>query len=144
MQLTVTPVGQSIGACKCCGKPTKTLWGYIDIHEQTMAAYYVHWTIGSAHPTSNFDLIVGPCDDDADPKRRQLVSLLFQPSTSGGSFNIIDSESRPANDPELCGRALTRAEVVGTPLAKEVSELIDAIWLQDPRISEVKALNGDA
>jgi hypothetical protein len=39
---------------------------------------------------------------------------------------VIDSGHRPANTPSLCGRALKRSDVVGTPLAKEVFELIDA------------------
>ncbi len=137
--LSVNPVGESTDVCNCCGKPSNTLWGYIDIHDQTVAAYFVHWTVGSEPPSVNFDIIVGSCEDDADPRDRRLISLLFEQSGSGGRLTFIDGSSRPANDPELCAGALTPSEVVGTPLAKEVSEYVDAIWLQDHRLSEVRA-----
>jgi hypothetical protein len=32
---------------------------------------------------------------------------------------------------------LARAEVIGTPLAKQAFELVDAIWLRDERIAEI-------
>ena len=144
MQLTATPGNESVGTCACCGNTSKTIWGYVGTPEQTGAVYYVHWTAGSAQHPPNFDLIVGPWGEGAEPKNRRLVSLLFQPSRSGGSFMVVDSESRPANHPKICGRALKRTDVVGTPFAKEVFELVDTIWLQDPRLSEVKALNHEA
>jgi hypothetical protein len=39
---------------------------------------------------------------------------------------------------------MKRAEVVGTPLASEVFSLLDALWLTDPRIAQVKALDNAA
>jgi len=48
------------------------------------------------------------------------------------------------NYADLLGRSLLRAEVVGTPLASEVFALVDAIWLTDSRIAEVKGLNDAA
>lgn len=144
MQLTVTPGKERVGTCECCGNTAKTIWGNVGTPEQTVAVYYVHWTAGSAQHPPNFDLIVGPWGDGAAPKDRRLVSLLFHPSRTGGSFMVVDSESRPANNPEICGRALKRIEVVGTSFAKEIFELVDSIWLQDPRVSEVKNLNNEA
>jgi len=143
VQLTATPSEQSIGTCECCGNASKTIWGFIGTPEQTVAVYYVSWTADLAKHPPNFDLIVGPWGEGAEPKNRHLVSLLFQPSRSGGAFMVIDGESRPANNPALCGRALKRAEVVGTPLAKQIFGLVDIIWLQDPRVSEVRALNNE-
>ena len=144
MQLIATPGEESVGTCECCGNTSKTIWGYVGTPKQTIAVYYVHWTVGSAQHSPNLDFIVGPWGDGAESKSRRLVSLLFRPSQGGGSFMVVDSESRPANNPEICGRALKRAEVVGTPLAKEIFELADIVWLQDPRVSEVKALNNQA
>ncbi len=54
---------------------------------------------------------------------------------------VIGGEGRRTDDRALCGRALSRAEVVGTPLAQEVFALLDAVWLAEPRISEVKELD---
>jgi hypothetical protein len=42
------------------------------------------------------------------------------------------------DESKLYGRALKRDEVVGTPLAANVFALFDAVWLQDPRIDELR------
>ena len=87
---------------------------------------------------------MGPWGDGADPGERVLISLVYDPGPDGGGFTIIDSEARPANARELCGRALKRKEVIGTPFAQETFQLVDAIWLGDPRIEEVRNLNSRA
>ena len=137
VELTVAPWKESSGVCDCCSRTSRTIWGAVSAADQTRAVYYIQWTVGSADHNPNFDLILGAWGERADPSKRILVSLEYQP---GGSFMVIDSGHRPANTPSLCGRALKRSDVVRTPLAKEVFELVDAIWLQDPRIAEVRAL----
>ena len=66
---------------------------------------------------------------------------MYEPGPDGGGFTIIDSEARPANNPKLCGKALKREEIIGTPFAQEAFQLVDAIWMQDPRIDDVTKLN---
>jgi len=50
---------------------------------------------------------------------------------------VIDASTRRFAQNELVGRALRRDEVIGTTLATDAFELVDAIWLHDGRISEV-------
>ena len=57
---------------------------------------------------------------------------------------VIDGEGRRADDRSICKRSMKREEVVGTPLADEAFRLVDALWLTEPRIDEVKELNGAA
>ena len=57
---------------------------------------------------------------------------------------VIDGEDRLARKRSVCSRAMRRAEVVGTPMAGEVFALVDALWLTDPRMVEVRALNNEA
>jgi hypothetical protein len=140
VELTVTPWKESSGTCDCCGRPSRTVWGDVAAMGQTLAVYYVHWTVGSSDHNPNFDLIIGSWGEGADPSQRILVSLAYRPPPEGGSFMIIDAEGRPAATPTLCGRAMKRAEVIGTPLAKEVFQLVDAIWLHDARIADVRGL----
>jgi hypothetical protein len=144
VELTVTPWEERSGTCDCCGRTSKTIWGDVSAADHTLAVYYVHWTVGSADHNPNFDLILGSWGEGAGATSRILVSLEYQPRVQGGSFMVTDSEHRPANSPTLCGRALKRSDVVGTSLAKEVFELVDAVWLQDPRIKEVRALGHEA
>ena len=144
MDLVINPENESRGVCDCCGSESKTIWGYVRSSNQTVAAYYVQWTVGSANHYPNIDLIVGSWGEGATPKRRILISLRYRPANGGGSFMVIDSESRPANNPSLCGRALKRVEVIGTPLAKEAFDLVDALWAQDLRLIEVQGLDKEA
>jgi hypothetical protein len=51
---------------------------------------------------------------------------------------VIDSATRSVAKNELVGRALPRAEVMGTPLAERVFSLVDAVWLGDGRIGEIR------
>lgn len=53
---------------------------------------------------------------------------------------VIDAGDRRRGNKPLFTRSLRRDDVVGTPLASQVFQLVDAIWLTDPRIEEVKAL----
>jgi len=143
-KLTVTPWNESSGTCDCCGRTSKTIWGDISSDEDTLAIYYIQWTIGAPEHNPNIDLIVGAWGEGAKPEQRTLISMLYRPSSDGGSFMVIDAEDRYAFKRELCARGMRRVEVVGTPLAQEVFALVDAIWLSEPRINEVKALNNVA
>ena len=89
------------------------------------------------------DLLIGSWGDGTGPDDRVLASIMFRPSVSGGAFMVIDAKERLASKRELCGRALQRVEVVGTPLAAEIFSLLDGIWLTDPRINEVIGTNRD-
>jgi len=144
MDLRATPLKETSSTCECCGKVSKTICGDVSITERTLAIYYVQWTVGSAEHFPNIDLVLGPWGADADPGERVLISLAYNPGPDGGGFTIIDSEARPANNRALCGRAFKREEVIGTPFAQEAFQLVDAIWLGDPRIEEVKYLNSRA
>jgi hypothetical protein len=139
--LKVTPWAESGGTCACCGRQSKTIWGDVSQNESTVAAYYVQWTVGAADHLPNVDVVLGAWGDLGSPDQRVLVSLLFKPAQNGGSFMVIDGTDRPANSPELCSRALLRTEVVGTPVSTQVFAIVDAIWLGEPRIAEVKALS---
>jgi hypothetical protein len=141
MELKATPLKEASAVCECCGKVSKTICGDVSVPEKTLAIYYVQWTVGSDKHFPNIDLILGPWDGDSDPSQRVLISLVYESGLDGGGFTIIDSEARPANSRKLCGRALKREQVIGTPFAQEAFQLVDAIWLGDPRIEALKQLN---
>jgi hypothetical protein len=102
------------------------------------AAYFVHWTLGEVdRHGAHFDLIIGKWGSDADPADRRSISLQFRRTERGPGFMIVDSTARPVASSSLVGKSLTRDDVLGTSLAQEVFELVDAVWLGDARISEI-------
>lgn len=46
---------------------------------------------------------------------------------------VIDAHKRPVARSDLVAKALSRLEVIGTPLAPHVFEIVDAIYEQDAR-----------
>jgi hypothetical protein len=54
---------------------------------------------------------------------------------------VANGKGRRANDRSICSRALERADVVGTPLANQVFSLVDSLWLTEPRIEGIRALD---
>jgi hypothetical protein len=49
---------------------------------------------------------------------------------------VVDASTR-TYDNKLTSHSLTRAEVIGTPLAAEVFAICDLIYAEDPRIKEI-------
>jgi hypothetical protein len=130
----------SSGCCDCCGNQARTIWGDLSDASGAKAVYYVQWTHDKPEHFPNFDLIIGPWGDGTLPEGRVLVSLVYRPQAGGGSFMVINAHGRRAKG-GLYGRALDRAEVIGTPLAVEVFALLDALWLTEPCLGEVRALD---
>jgi hypothetical protein len=50
---------------------------------------------------------------------------------------VVDSAGRDADSADLVGRAMSRDEVIGTEIAQLAFAIVDTIWLQDERISEI-------
>jgi len=101
----------------------------------TEAAYFVHWPLGKvAEKGAHIDLILGPWGEGTERADRYAVSLEFR---QGFGVRVIDAGVRNIARHSLVGRGLPREDVIMTPLAQEVFEIIDAIWLDDKRIAEV-------
>jgi hypothetical protein len=132
---------ESNGTCDCCGGTSKTIRGDLSIDDHALAVYYVSWTTGAPEHKPRIDFVVGAWGEGTDPAQRVLISLLFRPASDGGSFMVVDADDKLATYRKVCGRAMRRAEVLGTPLGQEIFALVDALWASDPRIAEVDALN---
>ena len=137
--LTIEPTEQNeSGRCDCCGDVTRRAWGFLHAGETTEAAYLVEWTAGKIGEHGAYvDLVVGRWGDDSPAADRVAVSLEFRHTDTGPSFSVIDSANREVSRSELVGRAMKRDEVIGTPLAQRVFDMVDVVWTQDDRILEV-------
>jgi hypothetical protein len=137
--LSVEPTGASdFGPCDCCGSATRRVWGFAHAPDRAVAAYFVQWAVGRvADHGALFDLVLGRWGDGATAADRVLVTLDYRLTDTGPAFMVVDSAGRPADDPGLVGPALTRAEVVGQPVAGEAFPVADAVLAQDARIAEV-------
>jgi hypothetical protein len=138
--LVVEPLdSKDFDVCEKCHGNSRKVWGYLHRGEQTEAAYFVEWTLGRvAEQGAHIDLIIGRWGDKSQRSDRFAVSLEFRHTETGPWFMLIDSEQRDISHSELVGKSMARENVIGTPLAKKVFEMVDAIWLCDERITEIK------
>lgn len=132
---SIEPLDESGGTCDCCGEASRSVWGMIHHGDATVAAYWMHWTVGHLdEPGANLDLVIGAWGEAATPDERAAVSLLYrQPQNQAPAFMVVDAIERPIANSPLVGSALRRQDVIGTPLAEQVFDLVDAIVLQDSR-----------
>ncbi|HDR9761820.1 TPA: hypothetical protein ACK3Q6_006492 [Burkholderia cepacia] len=85
--------------------------------------------------------MLGDWGERAGPADRVLVSLIYIPREGGGPVSIVNAAERRVDISDLFEFALAREQVIGTPLAPLVFQMIDALWLTEPRIADVKALD---
>ena len=146
MKLYVEPDGESEPtACDCCGNESKTVWGYIYNGNNALAAYFIQWTKNKKEHYPNFDFLLGTWGDDSINDKK-LISFIYN-ATQGdnGSFMAIDGSERPASSSELCDVALSAQEVRNDKEIMNIAaEMIDAVWLGDPRIEEIRNFNKNA
>jgi len=102
------------------------------------AAYQVHWTLGQvALHGATFYVILGYWGEGALAADRYAVALRYRSDSGSTGFMVVDAGETAIASHPLVGRGLAREEVIGSPLAQEVFEIVDFIWLRDERISEI-------
>ena len=130
--------GASVGHCDCCGSTTKRVWGLIHLDDVTVAAYFVGWAEQRPDHGAAFDLILGKWGDSAAREDRYAVALDYRIVESSAQFMVVDAENRRTSTSELVGAVLKRSDVIGTALAPQVFAIVDAIWMGDPRLEELR------
>ena len=128
------------GPCRCCGSETQRVWRFVHYGPATEAAYFVGWTPGAIRRHgAAVDLVLGAWGEGSGPSDRVAVSVAFTVTARGPEFIVVDATGRPHVRPAIVERALTRAEVIGTPTAARAFAVLDAIWAGDPRLAELIA-----
>jgi len=127
-------MGESGGHCDCCGNTSRCVWGMVHDGAATIAAYWMHWTVGHlSDPGANLDLVIGKWGDDTTANDRVAVALIHREMADGSSLMVVNAADRSAANGNLASTALAREDVIGTPMAANVFALVDAIYLQDER-----------
>ena len=127
------------GPCECCGDISRHVRGLVRLNDELYAAYEVHWTMQKvASYGAEFYIILGKWGEDTTAADKFAVALHYfvEPDRSG--FAVVDADKTSISSDPLVGRGLPRASVIDTPLATEVFDLVDAIWLEDENIAEVR------
>jgi hypothetical protein len=113
--------------CPCCGNPTVTTTGVVDIPEGSGFLYVARWNPDSQDDGIMF--LVGT----GDP--RGFISVRFDFELGG--FNVVGPDNYDWQSPGI--QVIPREQVSGTPLAPVVFRVLDEIWLNDPDLIEFVA-----
>src|SRR6185503_16066828 len=99
----VETMGESGGHCDCCGNESRCVWGMVHDGGATLAAYWMHWTVGHlSEPGASLDLVLGRWGDDATADDRFAVALMHRQQADGTpSLMVIDAAGRPMSDGDL-------------------------------------------
>lgn len=127
-----------LGPCPDCGQKTRRVWGYVYRSNIATAIYSVEWTPSHVQRDATFDLIIGKWGENAGASDRQAVSVAFRVLDTGPAFMVKDASVRRIGTSPLVSRASDRSEVVGQPIAADVFQICDSIYLADPRINELR------
>lgn len=131
----VEALDETGGLCDCCGNASRSIWGLVHSDDRTVAAYWLHWTVGHLDEAgANLDMVIGPWGDGTTANDRFAASLLYrEPANEAPALMVIDATGRKNANSTLANTALCRDEIIGSPIAEQLFALVDAIWLQDAR-----------
>ncbi|MEY4198771.1 MAG: hypothetical protein RLZZ265_511 [Verrucomicrobiota bacterium] len=133
------------GPCECCGCMSRLVTGLVRRHGEQYACFQVNWTLGQlARHGASVYVILGRWGDDATAADRFAVAMHYRNDAETRGLMIVDADQTSIATNPLVGRTLRRDEVVGTPLADEVFELIDFLWLTDGRLAELASSSSAA
>ena len=126
------------GPCECCGDVSRRATGMVRRDGDPYALYEVVWTTQQVvRHGAEFTVVLGRFGDDTTSADTFAVTLHYFIEPDRFGFMVVDANETPIASNPLVGRALAREEVVGTPLAQEVFNLVDAIWVEDTNIAEI-------
>ena len=150
------------GKCDCCGKITKTIWGYISRKGLCCAVYYVSWTEGHRERGATFLISLGDWENE-EATDRQSFALRLKMMPTGAAFMMVDaaktqwarneaplsemslsdatqndaeenaSEEKETARGELLGVMLSRESALVSPLKADVFAIADLILDRDKR-----------
>lgn len=135
----LAPAALETTTCDCCGDPTQTVSSDLFLGDDLASLYWVTWTPGKPDHRAAFRLVFGPWGDGADPSGRALaLADYFIDEERGGSFWVRDDATALIRKDSAVRAALSRADIVGVLFGMTFFAILDAIFMKDPRLDEIR------
>jgi len=139
----VEALGETMGACECCGAARRAIWGVVHLAgAETVASYFVTWVPerALAEHAAHMDMIVGAWGEGTGAAERVAVSLVYREEAGSGEMGarrvqVVDAGSRKIAQNPLVGAALGPDDVIGSPVATTAFGIFDAVVTQDARFA---------
>jgi hypothetical protein len=135
MLFEVEPSGEKRHDCECCGGCSHTVWGYV--HEEggpTRALYYVGWTDGHDDKVVRMTVSLGAWGKGATADDRRAVAVEMRAPEGEPWMGVVDEAL--FDDPDRLGLLLPRGVALESPSLSDLWDVLDAVVVADPRVSE--------
>jgi hypothetical protein len=124
--------------CGCCGKPFKSVCGFITKDDWAYSVYFATLQTGHDQPAVGLTVSIGKWWDDSDEavQQREWVYMHVRPSEKADGFEVRLEEpasSRHANS-KMLGRGLEPEEARAHPLLDEFFAVSDFVIDNDPAV----------
>jgi len=140
--LKIEEDGRSTGTCECCGNQTISVSGFISDQNQSLAAYFVAYTNGQPEHGAEFTFVVGNWSEGAMAHDRFVIVLHHFPER--GFMIDSDIAEKKANLRELASNFLSRDDIFGSEFAEPLFKMVDAAYMKDTRLDEIRNWKADA
>jgi hypothetical protein len=120
--------------CKCCGKDSVTVHGFIYRNDEPYAVYYSGWAITHAKRYVSVAIAVGRWDEGSGVKDRTSFGLNVFPTDSEIQFSFIGPNDSPWEETDLLGIMLDRNQALKSPFSKEILALGEYVVENDQRV----------
>ena len=117
-------------ACRCCGAPTTVVEGVLRVGDLFAGWYTVGVTLGTSDHLPLLRLFLGDWGQDAGPDERWGLRI----GIDGDGPSLIDWSDSDRAEAAPTFTPLDRAQVLGTPMERQVFALVDTILTQDTRL----------
>lgn len=140
--LLIEEDGRSTGRCECCQNETISLSGFVSTETESLAAYFIAYTNGQPKHGAEFTFVVGKWGDAAMAKDRFVIVMHHFPEQGF----MIDSDivEKKSNMQELASNFLNRDDIIGSKFADTLFSMVDAVYMKDSRLDEIRNWKADA
>lgn len=116
------------GPCPCCGSETAATHGRVLKEHEQIARYRVLWNVDDhSHGMAWLVALDWPQADGG-------ISVSVEYSFEHNAFMVRDPDDYAWSPQDTFGYGtiLHRDQVIGTPLAQQLFQILDEIWVNDP------------
>ncbi|WP_058246497.1 hypothetical protein [Tropicibacter naphthalenivorans] len=116
--------------CNCCGKPTTVVTGYLTSGDYSAGWYTVGVTLDAPGHLPLLRLYIGDWSEGAGPDERWG----FRIGIDGDGPQLVDWSAEDRSEAAPVFTPLDRAQVLGTPMERQIFTLVERILTQDSRL----------
>jgi hypothetical protein len=124
--------------CNCCGKPFKSVCGFISKDNSAYSVYFATLQTGHDEICVGLAVSVGKWWDDSEEaiQHREWLYMRVWPSESGGGFEVRleESDSSRHANLKMLGRKLTPEQARQSPNLDEFFAISDYVIDNDPAV----------